>query len=107
MIRIVMAAIFLVFLCLLILGIYYFIKKEKEESINPFDKSKYQEDDEDINRVYNSAINFDNISIKDRHYLINFIDEINPDLPKMQRLDKDTVDITSYLFNKKYGKKDD
>lgn len=55
--------------------------------------------------INNSAINFDNVSIKDRHYLNTFIDEINPDLPKMQRLNKDTVEIKSFLFNKKYDKK--
>lgn len=103
MIRIVMIIVFLVFLYLLILAVYNFIKKEKGETTDIFDRPKHKEDI-NIHRVYSSAINFDDVSIKDRNYLNTFIDEINPNLPKMQRLKKSTVDITSYLFNKKSDK---
>lgn len=106
MIRIFMIVLFIILLYLFILALYHFFNRAAEESKDIFDKSgKPEEDDADTNCIYNSAINFDNVSIKDRHYLNTFIDEINPDLPKMQRLNKDTVEIKSFLFNKKYDKK--
>lgn len=106
MIRILMIILFIIVLYLFILGLYHlFNNKEEDESKDIFKKSKPQEDDADINHVYNSAINFDNVLIKDRSYLNTFIDEINPDLPQMQRLKKDKVDVTSYLFNKRHNKK--
>lgn len=104
MIRIVFAVILLIFLYLLILSIYHIIKKSKKENIDIFNKFE-QHEDTDINHIYNSSINFDDILIKDRHYLNTFIDEINPNLPKMQRLGKEIVEVKSYLFNKKYDNK--
>lgn len=105
MIRILMIILFIIVLYLFILGLYHLFNNKKDESNDVFDKSKPNEDDADINHIYNSAINFDNVSIKDRSYLNTFVDEINPDLPQMQRLNKDKVDVTSYLFNKRHNKK--
>lgn len=54
--------------------------------------------------IYNSELDFDKLIIKDRSYLITFINDINPKLPNTQRLEKEFVDVISYKLNQKFYK---
>lgn len=95
---------FIYFLLLLpsIIKAYNKIKNAKNIEIYKYDNYKTLKS----LPVYNkSALNFDNIKIEDRSYLISFINEINPDLPNVLRENNEIVDIKSYILNKHFYQK--
>lgn len=98
---IVIIFIYVILLLPYIIKIYHKIKNANKEEFK-YDNYKQLKS----LPVYNkSALNFDEIEIQDRSYLISFINEINPDLPNISRENNEIVDVKSYILNKHFYQK--
>ncbi len=96
----IFVVIFIILLLVILNKLFYKIKHKEEYTIFTNNIKKYEKQP-----VYHSSIDFSRVTIKNRDYLYNFICEMNPNLPHMQRLEKDTVDVVSFELNKTYFKK--
>lgn len=96
----IVVVIFVILLIVILNKLLYRIKHKSEQTKFKNNVKEYEKQ-----TVYHSAIDFSKVTLKDRDYLYNFIREINPKLPHIQRLEKDTVDVVSFELNKTYFKK--
>lgn len=108
MIKIVIGIIIIIFIYILLIVVSLIKRRiNKTKTIKEKEQQESKEKYYNNKPVYNnSALNFDEITIKNRYYLNTFINEINSKLPSMSREKKELVDVKTHVFNKTFYKND-